>query len=170
MQSTGCRPDAVTYSTLIGTYSKSGQWRKVAAMFEQVQQQHCKLDSYVYQMVIDSLWCTGVRWAQARALQLFNTASRIWQHRLTVQQDVSSSSVDLEYVLPASTLGVTVLSLRRWLLDMSSQAESSKTLFGASPRRIVLSLGCCKHTKEQHAESTRQAIIEVLTGLRSPFT
>lgn len=165
----GCRPDVVTYTALINAYNKAGQWHKAVQAFEQMQQQNCKPDSYVYQTVIDSLWQTGVAWAQARASQLYAAAARNWQYRFTVQQASSNNGRELEYVVPALTPGVAVLALRKWLADMLSQLETDGALLGMSRDRIVLSLGRSRHVKEPSSSSACQALLSVLNGFRSPF-
>lgn len=171
MKYNGCRPDVVTYSALISAYNKSGQWHRAARAFEQMQQHNCKPDSYVYQSIIDSLWGTGIAWAQARAWQLYVTAARNWQYRFTVQQASSSNPRELEYVVPAYTPGVAVLSLRKWMCDLVGQVESDSTLLGATRERMVLSLGRSKHVKETASSSNSgcAAVLTVLAGFKSPF-
>lgn len=167
MKSNGCRPDVVTYAGLISAYNKSGQWHKAARAFEQMQQQHnCKPDSHVYQTVIDSLWGTGVAWAQLRAWQLYVNASRLWQYRFTVQPTNTSNTKVLEYVVPGFTAGVAVLALRKWLADLVGQVENDSTLLGATRERMVLSLARSKYVKDA---SACQAVQGVLAGLKSPF-
>lgn len=165
----GCRPDVVTYSALISAYNKAGQWHKSVKAFEQMHQYNCKPDSYVYQTIIDSLWNTGVAWAQARAWQLYVAAARNWQYRFTVQQANGSSPRELEYVVPAFTPGVAVLSLRKWLADLVGQVESDSTLLGVTRERIVLSLGRSRHAKEPSSSGACQALLAVLQGFKSPF-
>ncbi len=86
MKYQGCRPDVVTYTALIGAYERGGQWRSVVKTFDAMQAQGCKPDSFVHQTLVDVLWCTGVVWAQARALALYNNAARNWPYRFCVQQ------------------------------------------------------------------------------------
>ncbi len=64
MQSQGCTPDVVTYTALISSYEKGGQWRRALAAFNQMRQRRCAPDSIVYNAIIDALWETGVIWAQ----------------------------------------------------------------------------------------------------------
>lgn len=169
MKYNGCRPDVVTYSALISAYKKSGQWHRAIRAFEQMQQHNCKPDSYVYQTVIDSLWNTGISWAQLRAWQLYMSAARNWQYRFTVQQANSSNPHELEYVVPAVTPGVAVLALRKWVADLVCQVESDSTLLGATRERMVLSLGRGKHVREPNSSAACQALLAVLGGIKSPF-
>jgi pentatricopeptide repeat domain-containing protein 1 len=179
----GCRPDVVTYTALINAYNRAGQWHKSLQAFEQMQQQNCKPDSFVYQTVIDSLWQTGVAWAQARAWQLYTAAARNWQYRFTVQAANNSSSGgssgslglsrDLEYVVPAFTPGVAVLALRKWLSELAAQlsndAAGSSSMMFMGRDRILLSLGRSRHIKEPGSSAACQAVMSVLAGFRSPF-
>uniref|UniRef100_A0A383VDG4 PROP1-like PPR domain-containing protein n=1 Tax=Tetradesmus obliquus TaxID=3088 RepID=A0A383VDG4_TETOB len=185
----GCRPDVVTYTALINAYNRAGQWHKSLQAFEQMQTQNCKPDSFVYQTVIDSLWQTGVAWAQARAWQLYTAAARNWQYRFTVQAASNSSSGgglgggssglglsrDLEYVVPAFTPGVAVLALRKWLSELVAQlssdggSSSSSSMMFMGRDRILLSLGRSRHIKEPGSSSACQAVMAVLAGFRSPF-
>lgn len=64
MQSQGCTPDVVTYTALISSYEKGGQWRRALAAYHQMRQQRCSPDAIVYNAIIDALWETGVIWAQ----------------------------------------------------------------------------------------------------------
>eukprot|EP00882_Tetradesmus_deserticola_P011250 GHRQ01011901.1.p1 GENE.GHRQ01011901.1~~GHRQ01011901.1.p1 ORF type:complete len:586 (+),score=234.04 GHRQ01011901.1:180-1937(+) len=179
MKHHGCRPDVVTFAALINAYHRAGQWHKCLQAFEQMQQQNCKPDSFVYQTVIDSLWQTGVAWAQARAWQLYGTAARNWQYRFTVQAANSGSSGggfgasrDLEYIVPAFTPGVAVLALRKWLLEVVAQLSSdsgSRSLLFMGRDRILLSLGRSRHAKEPGSSTACQTLLSVLTGFRSPF-
>jgi pentatricopeptide repeat domain-containing protein 1 len=180
----GCRPDVVTYTALINAYNRAGQWHKSLQAFEQMQQQNCKPDSFVYQTVIDSLWQTGVAWAQARAWQLYTAAARNWQYRFTVQAANNSSSGggsgsgglgfsrDLEYVVPAFTPGVAVLALRKWLSELAAQLANdggSSSMMFMGRDRILLSLGRSRHIKEPGSSAACQAVMAVLAGFRSPF-
>lgn len=165
----GCRPDVVTYTALINAHNKAGHWHKALQAFEQMQQQNCKPDSFVYQSIIDSLWRTGISWAQNRAWQLYAAAARNWQYRFTVQLSNNMNGRDIEYVVPACSIGVAVLALRKWLTDLVTQVEGDSTLLGMSRDRIVLSLGRSRHAKEPNNSSASQALLSVLAGFRSPF-
>jgi pentatricopeptide repeat domain-containing protein 1 len=138
----------------------------------------------VYQTVIDSLWQTGVAWAQARAWQLYTAAARNWQYRFTVQAANNSSSGggsgsgglgfsrDLEYVVPAFTPGVAVLALRKWLSELAAQLANdggSSSMMFMGRDRILLSLGRSRHIKEPGSSAACQAVMAVLAGFRSPF-
>ncbi|KAI8474968.1 MAG: hypothetical protein J3K34DRAFT_465323 [Monoraphidium minutum] len=74
MQASGCTPDVVTYTSLISAYERGGQWHLALQAFERMLAQGCRPDAIVYNAIIDALWQTGVVWAQAKALELFNTA------------------------------------------------------------------------------------------------
>ena len=70
MQSQGCTPDVVTYTALISSYEKGGQWRRALAAFNQMRQRRCAPDSIVYNAIVDALWETGVIWAQRQVADL----------------------------------------------------------------------------------------------------
>ena len=54
MLSSGCRPDAVTFSVLIAAYERGGQWRRCLQAFEKMQQQGFRPDACVYNVVSGS--------------------------------------------------------------------------------------------------------------------
>ena len=74
MNSQGCTPDVVTYTSLISSYERGGQWQKALQAFHKMCLQGCKPDAIVYNAIIDTLWETGVIWAQNKAFQLFVSA------------------------------------------------------------------------------------------------
>ena len=69
MLSSGCRPDAVTFSVLIAAYERGGQWRRCLQAFEKMQQQGFRPDACVYNVVSGSGGWLG--WAElGRLLKL----------------------------------------------------------------------------------------------------
>jgi pentatricopeptide repeat protein len=66
MQTQGCTPDVVTFTALISSFEKGGQWRRALGAYEQMRLQRCKPDAIVYNAIIDTLWETGVIWAQRK--------------------------------------------------------------------------------------------------------
>jgi pentatricopeptide repeat domain-containing protein 1 len=64
MQSSGCTPDVVTYTSLISAYERGGQWHLALNAFQRMLAQGCRPDAIVYNAIIDALWQTGVVWAQ----------------------------------------------------------------------------------------------------------
>lgn len=67
MQNQGCTPDVVTFTALISAYEKGGQWERALTAYEHMRVQRCKPDSIVFNAIIDTLWETGVIWAQRKA-------------------------------------------------------------------------------------------------------
>jgi pentatricopeptide repeat protein len=67
MQNQGCTPDVVTFTALISAYEKGGQWERALGAYEHMRAQRCKPDSIVFNAIIDTLWETGVIWAQRKA-------------------------------------------------------------------------------------------------------
>lgn len=92
MQTKGCRPDSVTFGGFIAAYDRAGLWRRALSAFEQMRSMNCRPDTVVYNTVIGALWRTGLLWAQARAIQIFQTACRQGHFRLTVQTLPSGSA------------------------------------------------------------------------------
>lgn len=173
-----CRPDTVTYSALIGAYEKGGQWLRAVKAFEQMQAQNCRPDSSIYQSMVDMLWQSGVSWLQARALQLYASAARSWQFRFTVQQASPADAALVEFIVPASTASVAVLSTQRWLCDMRAQLDrdGALALAGAAPgggrlqcERVAVSLGRGRHTREPGCGGIRRMLFAMLDGLGSPL-
>jgi pentatricopeptide repeat domain-containing protein 1 len=64
MQSSGCAPDVVTYTSLISAYERGGQWHLALQAFQRMLAQGCRPDAIVYNAMVDALWQTGVVWAQ----------------------------------------------------------------------------------------------------------
>jgi pentatricopeptide repeat domain-containing protein 1 len=170
-----CRPDTITYSALISAYERGGQWLRAVKAFEAMQSQGCRPDSSIYQSMVDMLWQSGVAWLQARALQLYTSAARSWQFRFTVQQASPADASLVEFIVPASTASVAVLSTQRWLFELRTQLDRDGTLlFGggagaAQCERVAVSLGRGRHTREQGCGNIRRALFTMLDGLGSPF-
>ena len=66
MQVRGCPPDVVTYTALISACGRAGEWQRALAAFGNMAYQGCRPDAIVYNAIIDTLWETGVFWAQHR--------------------------------------------------------------------------------------------------------
>ncbi len=66
MQAQGCPPDVVTYTALISACGRAGEWQRALAAFGNMAHQGCRPDTIVYNAIIDTLWETGVFWAQHR--------------------------------------------------------------------------------------------------------
>ncbi len=78
MQSQGCTPDVVTYTALISSFEKGGQWRRALAAYNQMRHRRCQPDAIVYNAIIDALWETGVIWAQRQVGCLESTVG-VWE-------------------------------------------------------------------------------------------
>ncbi len=70
MQQQGCTPDVVTFTALISAFEKGGQWRRALGAYEQMRLQRCKPDAIVFNAIIDTLWETGVIWAQRKVWRM----------------------------------------------------------------------------------------------------
>lgn len=64
MSSKGYRPDVVTFTALISAYERGGQWRLALGAFNAMQGARCEPDAIVYNAIVDTLWDTGISWAQ----------------------------------------------------------------------------------------------------------
>jgi len=119
---------------IVSTYSKAGQWHKSVQVFEQMQHQHCKTwTARVYQNIIDSLWRSGVCWAQWRAWQLSAVAARNWQYRFTVQQGQLQQPAGAGACGPClPALALVSWPRRKWLGELVAQAEGNVATGGAS--------------------------------------
>jgi pentatricopeptide repeat domain-containing protein 1 len=170
-----CRPDTVTYSALIGALEKGGQWLRAVKAFEQMQGQGCRPDSSIYQSMVDMLWQSGVAWLQARALQLYAAAARSWQFRFTVQQASPADAGLVEFIVPASTASVAVLSTQRWLVELRAALDRDGALLlsgggsGGACERVAVSLGRGRHTREQGCGNIRRALFALLEALGAPL-
>lgn len=114
MQQSGCRPDVVTYTALIGAYEQGGQWLKALQAFQQMQSQGCEPDAILYNALLDVLWQTGIRWAQRKAAQLFRSATQQGHFR----QLPALTGAKLELGLQGSSAGVAMLTLHCCFADL----------------------------------------------------
>ena len=72
----GLNPTRLEYSSLTSTLRNGRLPHRCHAVetLEAMQDSGCSPHAAVYSSVIDALWQTGIVWAQAKALQLFNHA------------------------------------------------------------------------------------------------
>ena len=56
-----------TCAAMISAFEKGGQWQHALATYEAMRAQRCRPDAIVYNAIIDTLWETGVIWAQRKA-------------------------------------------------------------------------------------------------------
>jgi pentatricopeptide repeat domain-containing protein 1 len=129
MQTQGCTPDVVTYTALISAFERAGQWQMALRAFQQMCIQGCRPDAIVYNAIIDTLWETGVSWAQQKALQLFQTAVKQLHFQ---QQPISCKGSCAEINLHAMTAGVAMLSLYSWMQDIRCAALHLPTFIGTA--------------------------------------
>ena len=105
----------VTYTALISAYERGGQWQKALQAFHKMCVQGCKPDAIVYNAIIDTLWETGIIWAQGKALQLFLTGVQQGHFR---QEPLVRRPGRVEVNLHAMTAGVAMVCLYCWLLEL----------------------------------------------------
>jgi pentatricopeptide repeat domain-containing protein 1 len=183
MKAQGCRPDVVTYSSLLAAYRRGDQWRAVVKTFDQMLALGCKPDSHVYLNVVDLLWSTGVAWAQARALEVYGVAARQWPYRFTVQQSTPDTAT-VELNVPGSTPAIAAISLHKYLLGLRMELEgggpAAAALLGAQQVRVTLGRG--RHGRDTTSassgtsssagtlsHSTSEALQEQMAALGAPF-
>jgi len=89
----------------------------------------CRPDAIVYNAIVDALWQTGIVWAQAQALKLYQAAIKEGHLKaagsrhggpLAVNHGVSAPVVRMELNLHALTAGVAMLSLYEWLCELQN--------------------------------------------------
>jgi len=166
MQSQGCTPDVVTYTTLISSLEKGGQWRLALAAFERMRRQGCRADAIVYNAIIDTLWETGVVWAQRKGLGIFRAAvgeGHFGQGRLTL------GMIRAEVNLHAMTAGVAVLSLYAWLVSLKQLVQNHGA--GATPAKLVIitDRGTTRGAKEQGNLVVKEAVAALMVRWEAPF-
>lgn len=129
-----------------------------------MRSQGCKGDAIVYNAIIDTLWGTGVVWAQRRALALFRLAveeGHFWQTILV--PGLARAEVNLH----ATTAGVAMLSFYTWL--MSLRALVARHGADAAPSRLGVVTDKGKGAKEQGNLVVKEAVQAALHQWGSPF-
>ncbi|KAL3162889.1 hypothetical protein ABBQ32_009337 [Trebouxia sp. C0010 RCD-2024] len=165
MQAKGCKPDSVTYGGLILAFEKGDQWRRALAAFDQMKNNNCRPDSVVYNTVVGALWNTGVVWAQAKAVQVFQTACRQGHFRLTVHTSSESGTVD--FGMHAFTVGAAVISLMRWLSELRERLPKDGPAM--LRQQVCMTVNKGKPSREHAYPDIKAAITSLLQGCHSPF-
>ncbi|PNW74754.1 hypothetical protein CHLRE_12g511400v5 [Chlamydomonas reinhardtii] len=164
MTAHGCTPDVVTYTALISAYERGGQWQKALQAFGKMCMQGCKPDAIVYNAIIDTLWETGIIWAQGRALQLFLTAVQQGHFR---QEPVVRRAGRVEVNLHAMTAGVAMVCLYCWLLEIKRIA-AEKGLAGL-PQTLAIVTDMGKASREQGNCIVKEAVAAMMSFWDAPF-
>ena len=126
--------------------------------------QGCKGDAIVYNAIIDTLWGTGVVWAQRRALTLFRLAveeGHFWQTILV--PGLARAEVNLH----ATTAGVAMLSFYTWLMSLKALVVRHGS--DAAPSRLGVVTDKGKGAKEQGNLVVKEAVQASLHQWASPF-
>ena len=153
MFASGCRPDAVTYSVLIGAYERGGQWQRALQTFERMQQQH-RPDACVLNSVLEALWASGLMVGQAKALQLAAAAFRQGHLRLSALSAYETSAT-------AHTFSAVFAVLLRWLVDLREQQPAWPASGGA---RLSLLLARGKHSRMDQGYTHIAACLSTMFG------
>ncbi|KAK9811789.1 hypothetical protein WJX72_010082 [[Myrmecia] bisecta] len=162
-----CLPDAVTYANLIRAYKKGGQWCNALDTFEAMQAAGCRPHAAVVSSVIDVLWQTGIAWAQAKALHVFQAAV---QSGILPPAYEAAKKGTVKVDLQALTVGVALLSMNQWLLGLREQAvhEADGTL--EVNRKVALVNGMGEHARSQgNSSAVKEAVGACLVGAKAPF-
>ncbi|GIL47655.1 hypothetical protein Vafri_4418 [Volvox africanus] len=164
MNAHGCTPDVVTYTALISAYERGGQWQKALKAFHKMCVQGCKPDAIVYNAIIDTLWETGIIWAQGKALQLFMTAVQQGHFR---QEPLIRRPGRVEVNLHAMTAGVAMVCLYCWLLELRRIAMEKGTPHLPAVLAIVTDMG--KASREQGNCIVKEAVAAMMSFWDAPF-
>jgi len=164
MTTGGCTPDVVTYTALISAFERGGQWQKALQAFHKMCVQGCKPDAIVYNAIIDTLWETGVVWAQSKALQLFVSALQQGQFR---QEPIVRKAGRVQLNLHAMTAGVAMLSLYCWLQDIKRVVVEKGRDQLPALMAIVTDVG--KVSKEQGNCIVKEAVAAMMNFWEAPF-
>ncbi|GBF98291.1 hypothetical protein Rsub_10954 [Raphidocelis subcapitata] len=180
MQATGCTPDVVTYTSLISAYERGGQWQLALSAFQRMLAQGCRPDAIVYNAIIDAMWQTGVTWAQAKALELYQSAVKQGHLRspraLTSGVDgAPAAGGDTgggggsrgELNLHALTAGVAMLSLYLWLTDIRDQVLSQGE--GSLPASLAIVTDAGNSSREQGNFIIKEALSTTMAFWGAPF-
>ncbi|KXZ56011.1 hypothetical protein GPECTOR_2g1563 [Gonium pectorale] len=164
MNAHGCTPDVVTYTALISAYERGGQWQKALQAFHKMCVQGCKPDAIVYNAIIDTLWETGIIWAQSKALQLFLKAVQQGHFR---QEPLVRRSGRVEVNLHAMTAGVAMVCLYCWLLELKRIATEKGPQHLPPVLAIVTDMG--KASREQGNCIVKEAVAAMMSFWDAPF-
>jgi pentatricopeptide repeat domain-containing protein 1 len=126
--------------------------------------QGCRGDAIVYNAIIDTLWETGVVWAQRRGLQLFRVAVEEGHFQ---QATLAPGLVRAEVNLHAMTAGVAMLCLYAWLVSLR-QLEA-KHGGAALPARLAVVTDKGKGSKEQGNLVVKEAVAAMMQQWDAPF-
>ncbi|EFJ50581.1 hypothetical protein VOLCADRAFT_116752, partial [Volvox carteri f. nagariensis] len=164
MNAHGCTPDVVTYTALISAYERGGQWQKALQAFHKMCVQGCKPDAIVYNAIIDTLWETGIIWAQGKALQLFMTAVQQGHFH---QEPLVRRPGRVEVNLHAMTAGVAMVCLYCWLLELRRIAIEKGPQHLPAALAIVTDMG--KASREQGNCIVKEAVAAMMSFWDAPF-
>lgn len=164
MGTQGCTPDVVTYTALISAFERGGQWQFALQAFHKMCVQGCKPDAIVYNAIIDTLWETGIIWAQTKALELFYSAVQQGQFR---QETLHPNAARVELNLHAMTAGVAMLSLYCWLQELKRLVEEDGE--AGLPRCMAIVTDVGKASKEQGNCIVKEAVAAMMNFWEAPF-
>lgn len=163
----GSKPDMNTYTMLLAAYDRAGEWQQIAKLFDSALQAGGRPDVQLYHTVIDTLWATGIVWAQIKAVQIFNSALRNCRARLGVQQNVDKGL--MEVVVQPMSVGVAVLSVHKWLIEARTQVEKDPSNY-VDVDEVVLCLGRGRSVRDPVVKMIKASLSGMLAGIGAPFS
>ncbi|KAI3436046.1 hypothetical protein D9Q98_002103 [Chlorella vulgaris] len=108
------QPSPASYQHLVQALCGAGQWAEAAQTYRDMLASGLEPGAELASLIVDALWCTGLAWAQAAALDLFNQATSAgWLRVLDAKMFRGLLTLDLH----ATHLGTGMLRMHRWLAD-----------------------------------------------------
>ncbi|GMH32210.1 hypothetical protein BSKO_00044 [Bryopsis sp. KO-2023] len=160
-----CKPDNTTLMHLLNAYDRCGEWIQVSSLFDEVHRMGLKLDSSFYHAVIDMLWCSGVTQAQAKAVQIFTGATKTSKARVGLQsnQEIGVLEVSVQPI----RLGVAVIGLHKWLIEVSEMLGNDSTYLLNCDVSIVIGRG--RNGRESACKAMKDSLLGMFQALGAPF-
>lgn len=162
MRREGCRPDVVTFTSVIRTYEKAGNVAGVLKAFDQIRREGLQADAIAYLAVLEALWESGVEGAQLRAAALYRRA--LADGLLVHPQHMVGDTLKL--TISTTSAAVAMLNLCCCLADLRTAAVSKGQKVGGD--RVVLVVGKVKG-KEYGEGLVKEALASMVAHYRLPL-
>lgn len=131
MPATGCKPDVVTYTVMLGALNQGAQWHRALCLAcSLLSSPTVKPDRIFALKSLDVLFCSGIPYLQRRALSLFSALV----HRRLIEPlpspFVSVPFQELELPLADLSFSTTCLCLYSWLRHLEVTLHSFSSVSG----------------------------------------
>ncbi|KAL4859186.1 putative aldo-keto reductase 2 [Chlorella vulgaris] len=139
----GVEPSPASYQHVVQALCGAGQWAEAAQTYRDMLASGLEPGAELASLIVDALWCTGLAWAQAAALDLFNQATSAgWLRVLDAKMFRGLLTLDLH----ATHLGTGMLRMHRWLADQRRVIGNSAApcLLDEAKRVCVVSGRCAE--------------------------